>query len=74
MSKSFIKRTVGLFGSAVCEGQTKTGTELAPRSMREGGLSSVLYNLNWQVIDHGDISKKSVKDVFTQPRNQFNNS
>lgn len=52
---------MGLFGSAVCEGQTRTGTELAPRALREGGLLSALYNLEWQVFDYGDVSAKGFK-------------
>jgi arginase len=47
MSLKFVKNTVGLFGSAVCEGQIRKGTELAPKAMREGGLLSALYNLKW---------------------------
>lgn len=57
----FVKNVVGLFGSAVCEGQTRTGTELAPRALREGGLLSALYNLEWQVFDYGDVSAKGFK-------------
>ncbi|KAM3126806.1 hypothetical protein pb186bvf_021080 [Paramecium bursaria] len=51
----FVKNVVGLFGSAVHEGQTRTGTELAPKKLREGGLLSAVYNLGWQVHDRGDI-------------------
>lgn len=50
-----------MFGSAVHEGQPRTGTELAPRALREGGLLSALYNLDWQVHDHGDVAAKNFK-------------
>ncbi|CAD8082182.1 unnamed protein product [Paramecium primaurelia] len=57
----FIRNSIGLFGSAVHEGQTKTGTELAPRALREGGLISALYNLGWEINDMGDIQGKNYK-------------
>ncbi|CAK60984.1 unnamed protein product (macronuclear) [Paramecium tetraurelia] len=44
-SWNLIRNTIGLFGSAVHEGQTIIGTELAPRVLRKGGLISALYNL-----------------------------
>ncbi|CAD8113571.1 unnamed protein product [Paramecium sonneborni] len=69
----FVRNAVGLFGSAVHEGQTKTGTELAPRALREGGLISALYNLGWEINDMGDIQGKNYR-IHNHKSQYFRNS
>ena len=60
-SKFLKHKSVHYFGSALYEGQSKPGTELAPNILRQGGLESIIHKLGWKSKDHNDISIHSPK-------------
>lgn len=50
-----MRRELALFGAAVCEGQRKTGTELAPNWLRLKGMNEILTNKFYHLEDFGDF-------------------
>lgn len=70
--------TVGIIGVSVKEGQDLEGPEEAPKILRKSGLLDAIRALDWQIVDHDDITTESLEflkldDVETRKIYKYDN-
>jgi arginase len=58
--------TVGILGVSVKEGQDLEGPEEAPKILRKSGLLDVIRSLNWEFVDHDDITTESLGPIESE--------
>lgn len=50
------KRSVGIIGYSLKEGQGLEGPDKAPEELRKAGLLKVIKSMNWAYTDYGDVT------------------
>lgn len=53
--------TVSILGVSVKEGQDLEGPEEAPKILRKSGLHDVIRSLEWEILDHEDITAELIE-------------
>lgn len=54
------KKSVGIVGVSIKEGQNLEGPEKAPEYIRNCGLFEVMKSLEWEFVDYGDVSDSTL--------------
>jgi len=61
-------KTLGIVGVSIKEGQEKSGPEICPDFLRQGGLLKIAKSFDWKIEDYGDI--KEVDDENHEKNNK----
>ncbi|WP_027528429.1 arginase [Bradyrhizobium sp. Ec3.3] len=65
-------RRIALLGAPIDMGASQRGTLMGPAALRTAGLATLLENLDFEVVDHGDLSVAGIPDPSDEPPQNAN--
>ena len=70
--KSEPVRHIAILGAPIDMGASQRGTLMGPAALRTAGLIAVLESLDFEVLDHGDLSAAALADLDDTPPEKAN--